>query len=409
MGMASAAGERLGSALDAGIVLAVPERTSAGVLDPRWTVLPADHPLPTERNIAGALAVKSFVESCGPDQTLLALVSGGGSAHLTLPWPGLSLDDLRATTRAMQDAGWDIHRINVVRKHLEQLKGGRLAAMCPSRRIMVLLLSDVLGDDPATIASGPFFADRHTWTDVHRTLLQGRVGRIPDAVTDLIRLGMAGRVPETPKPGDPRVERAVHRIIGNNADVVGAVARRAADLGYSTRRLEQSVKGEACEASRAFVRAILELPRDAPAALVAGGEPTVRTRGSSGPGGPGQEFVLHVLAALGNARRVALAAVATDGIDGNSDAAGALIGPDWSDRARAADADLHAALARHQSTLFLDAIGSTLRTGPSGTNLNHVFVALTYPGPAPGVRFWSWLPRGWRGGWRGRARRSSPR
>lgn len=378
--MSSAAAERLGGALERGVVLAVPERIGSVPLDARLVVHAADHPLPTERNVAGARAVQALVESCTPDHTLLVLISGGGSAHLTLPAAGLTLEDLRAVNRALQHAGAEIQPLNAVRKHTEELKGGRLAASCRAGSVVSLVLSDVIGDDLSTIASGPTAPDPTTYAEALEVLRRFGCEHVAPAVTRHLREGAAGRLAETPKPGDPGMERVRHTIVANNRTVVEAVAARARRLGYATEVLEDPVLGEARDAGARFARQALTMGCGGSAALVAGGEPVVRVGEGAGRGGPSQEFALGAALALGSARHVAILAFSTDGVDGNSDAAGALLPAGLLEAARARGLDAEAALARHDATACLDALGAALRTGPTGTNLNHVFVALTYGG-----------------------------
>lgn len=378
--MSSAAAERLGVSLERGVVLAVPERIGSVPLDARLEVHPADHPLPTERNVAGARAVQALVESCTPDHTLLVLISGGGSAHLTLPAAGLTLDDLRSVNRCLQHAGADIRQLNVVRKHTERLKGGGLAASCRAGSIMGLVMSDVIGDDLSTIASGPTAADPTTYGEALEVLRRFGCEHVAPAVTRHLMEGAAGRWAETPKPGDPRVVRVRHMIVANNRTVVEAVAARARGLGYDVDVRDEPVLGEARDAGARFARQALMMGCGGPGALVAGGEPVVRVGEGAGRGGPSQEFALSAALALGSARHVAILAFSTDGVDGNSDAAGALLPAGLLETVRARGVDAEAALARHDATAWLDALGATLRTGPTGTNLNHVFVALTYAG-----------------------------
>lgn len=391
--MAAAAVTRLGTALASGVVTAVPERLARTTLDNRIVVYPADHPLPTERNVAGARAVRQFVELCSPTETLLVLISGGGSAHLSLPAGGLSLDDLRAVNRALQQAGCDIRDLNTVRRHTEQLKGGRLAALCRARAIHALILSDVMGDDLSAIASGPTAWDPTTYADALDVLRRWNCQAASPAAAKHLADGAAGLHPETPKQGEPRFNTVWNRVIASNQTVLRAVADEARRLGYAAEVSPIGLGGDAQDASRSFVamarRAARRQPRaDAadPIALVAGGEPTVPVRDAQGPpgrGGPSQEFALTACCDLETSPHIALLALATDGIDGNSDAAGALILPGAYHVARAGGTYPQDYLRRHDATPCLGAMGATIRTGPTGTNLNHVFVALVYPESEP--------------------------
>jgi hydroxypyruvate reductase len=389
--MAAAALPRLGPALDAGIVTAVPERLhAAGTLDPRLTAYACDHPFPTERNLSAARTVRRFVESCRPEQTLVALLSGGGSAHLTLPAGALTLDDLAAVNRALQHAGASIHELNAVRKHTELLKGGRLAALCPAGRIESLVISDVINDDLSVIASGPTAWDPSTYADAQGVLRARGCEAAAPAVTRHLAAGLAGLHPETPKQGEPRFHTVWNRIIAGNRQVVSAVYAQAARLGYRAAIGPiPAILGDAQENGRRWIESVVftarrstEASGPAPMAFIAGGEPTVTVTADAGIGGPSQTVALAAASALASHPDVAVLAYSTDGIDGNSDAAGALLPPGASQRLRAAGVDPELFLHRRDATPCLEAIGAALRTGPTGTNLNHVFAALVYP---PGV------------------------
>lgn len=386
--MTQAALPRLGPALESGIITAVPERlVAAGSLDPRLVAYACDHPFPTERNLAAAHAVRLFVGSCSPQQTLLVLISGGGSAHLALPAGELTLDDLASVNRALQHAGAPIHELNAVRKHTELLKGGRLAAASPAGRIESLIMSDVMGDDPSVIASGPTAWDPSTYADARAVLRsRGCEGASP-AVTSHLAAGAAGLHPETPKQGEPRFDTVRNHVIASNRLVVQAVHAGAARLGYRTALApHHAILGDAEHEARAWIDSVLFAARQAaeqsgpaPMAFVTGGEPTVTVSPDAGTGGPSQTFALAAACALASHPNVALLAYSTDGVDGNSDAAGALLPPGAYERLRGAGMHPQLDLHRRNATPCLDAIGAAIRTGPTGTNLNHVFAALVYP------------------------------
>ncbi|MBM4108094.1 MAG: DUF4147 domain-containing protein [Phycisphaerae bacterium] len=385
--MAAAAAALLGPGLASGVLTTVPERFAAASIDPRLIAYPADHPLPTERNLSAARAVRAFVEGCTPAETLLVLISGGGSAHLTLPAEGLSLDDLRAINGALQRAGADIRGLNTVRKHTEGLKGGRLATLCRAGKIEALILSDVIGDDLPSIASGPTAWDPTTFAEAAEVLSRHGCEGVAPAVTRFIEEGAAGLRPETPKQEEPRFRTVCHRIVASNRDVVRAVRDEARRLGYREGHAP-GIVGDALEGARSWATRLRHDAErawrgdsDPPQALVSGGEPTVRVARAGGRGGPSQTVALAAWCGLADLPNVAIMACSTDGIDGNSDAAGAILAPGALGRMRSAGVDPRECLRRHDATACLDAIGAAVRTGPTGTNLNHVFVALVYPGP----------------------------
>lgn len=394
MAMAREAAARLGSSLAGGIVTAVPEHATD---IPALRVFPVDHPLPTERNIAAAREVEAFACACDPTDVLLVLLSGGASAHLTSPVDGVSLDDLRNVTRDLQRSGATIRELNAVRKHIERLKGGRLAQMCPARRIECLVLSDVIGDPLDVIGSGPLAPDPTTFSDALHILQRRKVDS--SAVQQHLAAAAAGAHPETPKPGDAIEQRVRHTIIANNATAINAVAATAKAHNIRVDRVTYSCEGEARALGRELVESAERTPSNSrvPRLSLCGGEPTVTVGSHIGKGGPSQELVL---AAWLFARereqhhRMWFFSYSTDGIDGPTDAAGAILGPPHvpdelrtrsvlpkSSRARLSSElrDLEVALARHDTSPALARLNALVRTGPSGTNVNHVWGVLVMP------------------------------
>jgi len=385
MAMAREAIRHLGSSLIAGIVTAVPEH--AGDL-PRVRVMPADHPLATTRNIEAARAVEGFASACSPSDRVLVLLSGGASAHLTLPAGNLSLDDLREVTRSLQRAGASIAELNAVRKHCEMLKGGRLARVCRAASIHCCVLSDVIGDPLDAIGSGPFAPDPTTYGEA--LAIVDRFGLTNTRVVEHLRRGVAGGDDETPKAHDPAFARVRHTIVANNAMVVDAAAAAGRALGLVVASAQTNRVGEAAALGRELVQRAIALHEkeqwSGPMLVLAGGEPTVDARGSAGRGGPSQELALAALdevLSLGEAARdLSIFAYSTDGIDGPTDAAGAIITPETirhaaTKRTRAAmRTEVRAGLANHDAHAALGRLGALLRTGPTGTNVNHVWGVL---------------------------------
>jgi len=376
-----------GSRVSRGIVTCVPERLDSLAPERRAAfdaanveLFPADHPLATQRNVVAATRVGAFVQSLAPSDYLLVLISGGGSAHLTLPAPGLSLENLRGVTQLLNRAGCDIHELNAVRKHCEQLKGGRLAALCNAQDVRVLILSDVLGDRLDVISSGPFAPDPTTYSDA-LAVLEDVDGwnRAPEIVQHLHR-GERGEFPETPKPGDASMLYVMNTLIGGNRQLVDALGEHAASVGIQVAAKWYDVAGDALAVSDRIGGFVRSQPAAAsPRALIVGGEWTVNVGSTTGTGGPSQELALALAIEFAGSSASALV-YSTDGIDGPTDAAGAIVDGRTFEAAKAAGVDPRAALENHGSHGFFAAVpataGTHLRPGPTGTNVNQVAVVL---------------------------------
>lgn len=371
-----------------GLVTAVPERVGViAITDPRVRVLPADHPLPTERNVTAAKAALEFVSQVPPQATLLVLLSGGGSAHLTLPAGDLSLEDLREITRALQRAGATVDDLNAVRKHTERLKGGRLAAACPASRIVSMVMSDVEGDRLDVIASGPTAADPTTYAESIKVLEQYNVIGVRPRVTEHLREGAAGKHKETLKPGDKSLARVEHRVIASNRAVQDAVAEAARLQGLFVARDHRFIAGGAAAEGRRIGSTLRRLSTAAshPVVFIAGGEPVVNVGAERGVGGPSQELALAAAVELDDAEGVTLAAVSTDGVDGppgpttETTHAGAIVTGETAQNGRGKGLDPMDHLNRHDSATFFAKMGGAVRTGPTGTNLNHVVIGILTP------------------------------
>lgn len=339
-------------------------------------VLPADHPLPTERNLAAAHALAETAAAAGPHDAVLALISGGASAHLTAPVPGLTLDDLRAMTQALLRAGATINELNAVRKHLECLKGGQLARLLHPAHTDVLVLSDVLGDPLDTIGSGPTAPDTTTFAEAVETLRhRGLAEAHPAVVARLVR-GVRGEIAETPKPGDPVFEHVAHTIIANNRAAVDAAASEAERLGFRVHRVRSAVQGEASGVARTLVAELRTIDR--PACVILGGETTVTVGQATGLGGRNQEFALAAAIELADLPFASVLTLATDGVDGPTDAAGAVVTSHTFGDLAGAGVDPRSALANHDSHTVLDRVDALVRTGPTGTNINDVAIGLVF-------------------------------
>lgn len=337
-----------------------------------------DHPLPTLRNVAAAERVAAWVGDVGEEETLVACVSGGGSAYLTLPEEGVALEGLVALTGELQRAGADIRELNAVRKHVEKLKGGRLGQRlsCAAR---VYVLSDVIGDPLDVIASGPFSPDASTYSDALRAVESRGLVAVAPGITERLRAGAAGKIGETPKSEDEIAApgRIWHRVIAGNDDAIDAACAALRGMGVQVVETRRRVEGQAADVGVMLADVMSRAPAAAgDEAWVVGGEWVVDTRGQRGAGGPSQELALAwSLHSAGCAGRH-LMAFSTDGVDGPTAAAGAEVSSDTMWALARAGVHAEAALAAHDSHGALARVGALLRTGPTGTNVNHVAVGL---------------------------------
>ena len=372
-GVAAALESRLGEALDGGVVV-----TDTPVETDRVDVVEASHPVPDEAGVAGARRVRETVETARAGTLVLAVITGGGSALLPAPAGDLSLADLQATTDALLESGAAIGEINAARKHCSALKGGRLAAVAAPATVATLAFSDVVGDDPGVIASGPTVPDPTTYADAVAVLDRYDLD-VPAAVRDHLAAGAAGEIPETPG-ADADFGHVTTHLLANAWTAVDAAREVARERGYDPLVLSTRVRGEAREQGLAHVAVAEEVaatgtPVDPPAVVLSGGETTVTVRGE-GDGGSNQEFALRAALELGGGGSdggsvggPVLAAVDTDGRDGASDAAGALVDAGTVPDADAADA-ARAALADNDAGTYLDGRDALVRTGRTGTNVN---------------------------------------
>jgi hydroxypyruvate reductase len=381
--MARAAEQALGGAS----FEAVAVDSSAGAPLARTRLLLARHPVPDERGLKAALEVEALARGLGRGDLLVLLLSGGASALLPAPAEGIGLDDKAAVTTLLMRAGATIHELNTVRKHLSRLKGGGLARAAAPARVAALVLSDVVGDDLATIASGPAVPDPTTFADAVEVLRRrGVLETAPAAVRERLEQGARGALPETPKPGDPVFARVSHAIVGSNRLSLEAAAREGRRQGLRPVVLTSRLQGEAREAARVLVAVLRDgaasVRSRRPACLLAGGETTVTVEGQ-GRGGRNQELVTAAAEPLADFRAPAVvASLATDGIDGHSDAAGG--GVDDRTLARAEALGLAAPstfLADNDSERFLAPLGDLIVTGPTGTNVVDLTVLLAAPEP----------------------------
>ncbi len=342
--------------------------------------MPSSHPLPDERSVAAGRHALAVAGRTTPDETLVVLLSGGASALMAVPADELTLEDKRGAVDALLKGGADITALNTVRKHLSAVKGGRLAAAAAGPTVC-FAISDVVGDDPSVIGSGPTVPDPSTFAEACAWMERLEVAdRVPPRALAYLRAGLAGRAEETPKPGAAVLRQTVTRVIGGRRDAMAGAADAARALGYEVLEIADAVVGEA----RAAGPALLERARARLAAagtprracVIASGETTVKVRGR-GRGGRNQEMALSIVRALGGERQsIAFASIGTDGIDGPTDAAGAYADHSTASRAGRLSLDPDAFLAENDAYEFFRALDDLIVTGPTTTNVGDVQILL---------------------------------
>jgi hydroxypyruvate reductase len=372
--MAAAAAHRLGARVRAGLVVS----STPAIVPHGFELIVGGHPIPTAESERAGRRALEMAGQLAPGERLLVLLSGGASALMAVPADGLRLDDKRATTERLLRAGADIHALNTVRKHLSAIKGGWLAARAGGA-CDALVISDVVGDDPSFIASGPTVADASRFDAALDVLRRhGGEAAYPSAVVARLRQGAAGDAAETPKPGDARLDGAVTTVIGSRRNAMAGALAEAGALGYHVIRLDDPVVGEARITAVAHLREVLARAAGTgrPACIVSSGETTVHVTGR-GRGGRNQEFALAAAAPLAQAGVTgAVASAGTDGVDGPTDAAGAFADSTTIDRARAAGLVPDRYLSDNNAYAFFDALGDLIHTGPTGTNVGDLQVIL---------------------------------
>ncbi len=341
----------------------------------------AAHPVPDERGTHAAGVMGRFLENCGADCLVLAAISGGASALLSLPAYGLTLADKAAVTDALLRSGTDIKALNAVRKHLSAIKGGRAAALAAPATVVTLLLSDVIGDPPDVIGSGPLSPDPSTYEDALRILVeQLRPEQIPETVRGHLEAGVRGRLNETPKSGDSLFGRVHTRVVASNRESLTACRAEAEALGYTVHDLGGALDGLAKDIARLHADLAARIragdgPVPAPACILSGGEPTVTVRGP-GRGGRNQHLALAAVPRLAGLSDIVLLSAGTDGTDGPTDAAGAIVDGSTAARAAKAGLDPATALIACDSYPFFKVLGDLLITGPTGTNVMDLHITL---------------------------------
>jgi glycerate-2-kinase len=377
--MASALEDCLGSRLNGGLIV-----VKYGHIAPteKIRVLEAGHPVPDQAGLSATKRLVALINSLTPNDLLLVLLSGGASSLLPAPVPGVTLAEKQRTTDLLLRSGTTIQEINGVRKHLSTLKGGRLLTATKAR-VIGLILSDVLGDDLSSVGSGPTAPDPTTYADACAVLRRYVLwDKVPGSVRAHLLKGAAGRIAESPKPDARLFRRVQNQLIGNNRTAVEAVAQEARSAGVQPLLLTSSLTGEAREAAKTFGAIAREIvassrPVARPALAIAGGELTVTISGKGrGLGGRAQEFALAAAREIAGLPRVWIAAFGTDGTDGPTDAAGAVVDGQTVAKALRAGLPPFNALARHDSYRFFKKVGGHIVTGPTGTNVNDLYLLL---------------------------------
>lgn len=378
--MAEALEEILGDRISDGIVV-VPRGTSKKINTRIIKLHEASHPIPDESSVEGAQKILKLAESAEERDLVICLISGGGSSLMAYPREGISLEDKREVTRILLRCGAKIDEINIVRKHLSRFKGGYLAKAAYPATVISLILSDVVGDPLDIIASGPTVPDPSTFNDAINVLKKYNVwDSIPERVRKLLADGEGGLIEESPKPDDSVFRRVHNFVIGNNRLACMAAINELEREGLNAILLTTYVEGEARVVGSLLGSIAREIessgnPVKRPAAIVAGGETTVTVTGS-GRGGRNQEIALSAALRISGMRGVALASISTDGVDGPTDAAGAIVDGSTVQRSKGMGLDPEKYLLNNDSYMFFKCLGDLVITGPTGTNVNDVIVLI---------------------------------
>jgi glycerate 2-kinase len=377
-GMALGCEDSLGDIIAGGVVIVptldVPERPK------KIELVEGDHPIPGEKTLKASQALVSYVrENVKEGDVVIVLISGGGSALFEIPYPPLTLDDVAVTTRNLMKAGADIIELNTVRKHISLVKGGRfLRFLDKANAVFSLIVSDVVGDPPEFIASGPTEADTTTFKDAYEVLQRRKIwDQIPDRVRNVILMGVSGEVPETLKPGDRLLTRVRNFIVASNSISLERMKAKAIELGYKAMILTSMMVGEAREIGK-FLGSVARYfakykDPEEKIIILLGGETTVTVQGS-GIGGRNQELCVGFSLSTRGMSNVVLASIGTDGIDGNSPAAGGICDGHLVNEAVELGMDPHRYLLNNDTYTLLSSLGRAVVTGPTGTNVNDLVV-----------------------------------
>lgn len=377
--MAQALEKVLGARVEGGLAIV---KTGHTLPTRRIAIREAGHPIPDRAGLQATQQLLSLVKNLSPRDLLFVLLSGGASSLLPAPVPGVSLADKQRTTRLLLRSGATINEINVVRKHLSAIKGGGLAASTRAK-IVTVILSDVIGDDLGSIGSGPTVADASTFAEAVEVLKRYGIRRtVPAAVRNYLDRGRKGIEPETMKPGSRRLRSVHHQIIGTNQIMLEAVSHRAGTMGLRTILFSTAIVGEASLAAKRLTdlaKAIVVGKRilKRPCCVVAGGETTVTVTGK-GKGGRAQEFAAAAACEIAGLPNTWVIALGSDGTDGPTDAAGAMVNGQTVAQAKRMGVNLRSAMNRHDTYPALKTLGCHIHTGPTGTNVNDLYLILLF-------------------------------
>lgn len=367
--MAKATDDLIGRFITGGIIVSKKKNSEIRLPD-KYTCLVGGHPIPDQNSLESAQRILNLVKDAGNRDLIICLISGGGSALLTLPENGISLKDIADLTKLLLENGANIQEINAIRKHIDRIKGGKLAIAAAPARIVTLILSDVIGNSLEAVASGPTVPDSTTYRDCLEIIQKYHLSeKIPAAIYERILIGAGGDIPETLKDDSPILKNISNYLIGDNSTAVSAIVEKGKSLGLNVSVIPKPIIGEAREAGR-FLAAELRKPVTfKPSLLVGGGETTVTIKGK-GLGGRNLETALAAVKDLAGIPNIALVTLATDGEDGPTDAAGAIVtGETFSEgMKKGLDPDLF--LDNNDSYHYFEQTGGLIKTGSTGTNVN---------------------------------------
>jgi len=376
--MAEALDEILGERIEEGVIV-VPQGTSDRYESERIEFHEASHPIPDESSVNGAKKMLNLASRAGEDDLVISLISGGGSSLVALPREGISLRDKQEVTDTLLKSGATINEINAVRKHMSSFKGGQLAREAYPATVLSLLLSDVVGDPLDVIASGPTVPDPTTFDDAVNVLRRHNLWEhAPKAIREILSEGTKGTIHETPKRDDPTFTRVHNVVVGNNRLACTAATEELGKHGLDSLFLTSFMEGEARDVGSMLGAVAREItasgnPVPPPAGIVAGGETTVTVKGD-GVGGRNQEICLSAALKIEDLDKVIVASVTTDGIDGPTDSAGAVVDGRTVSRSRELGLDARECLQNNDSYSFFHEIGDLIYTGPTGTNVNDITI-----------------------------------
>jgi len=373
--MAASVSQIFGASITSGLVITKQGYTQTdNFILQNIRILEAGHPLPDQRGVLGSHKIIQLLKSAQSEDLILCLISGGGSALMTAPMPGIQLEEVQILTSRLLACGATIDEINTIRKHIDQVKGGGLVAQAGQAHWITLILSDVIGDPLDLIASGPTAPDASTYEDAFKILKQYELlDQVPGSIISHLKQGIQTQIPETLKPGHSAFDRVNNMIVGNNYLAADAALREASSFGYHTLLLTTSLQGEASQAGK-FIAAIAQQitrsnqPISRPACLILGGETTVTLHGK-GCGGRNQELALGAVNPIAGLENIFLITLATDGGDGPTDAAGAVVTGQTLARALSLGIHPNDYLTRNDSYHFFQALDDLLKPGPTLTNV----------------------------------------